>query len=148
MWFSRSCNPTTSVNNACPYRILVIDDDPAIVRSLELLLRAKGYIVATAGDGPGGLKAFHAFAPQIVISDVFVPGIEGLEVIRQINQQNQDVMIVAMSGCVAIEGYDLLEHARAAGATVCISKPFEIKELFDALRLFPKPALQRTEITP
>lgn len=120
-----------------PTRVLVIDDDEAITVSLALVLRAKGYEVVTAPDAAAGLAQYHAHQPQIVISDIVMPGHLGFDTISAIRRASADVLIVAMSGSIEARGDRLLEHARAVGADGYLRKPFEMHELLEALARLP-----------
>lgn len=120
-----------------PRRVLVIDDDLAITVSLAMVLRAKGYEVATAADGAAGVAQYEAHHPDIVISDMSMPGQPGVDTIRTIRHANHDVLIVAMSGSIEARGHRLPELANLAGADAYLHKPFELDELLDALAHLP-----------
>lgn len=120
-----------------PTRVLVIDDDVAITVSLAVVLRAKGYDVVTAGDGLTGLAQYRAHHPQIVISDIMMPGQVGIDTIDTIRRASADVRIVAMSGSIETRGSRLRDLACSAGADAYLHKPFELHELLDALAHLP-----------
>jgi DNA-binding response OmpR family regulator len=120
-----------------PERVLVIDDDVAITVSLAVVLRAKGYDVVTASDGPTGLARYRVHHPQIVISDIMMPGQAGIDTIDMIRRDSADVRIVAMSGSIETRGGRVRDLACSAGADVYLHKPFEMHELLDALAHFP-----------
>jgi two-component system KDP operon response regulator KdpE len=115
----------------------VIDDDDAITASLAVVLRAKGFDVITAADGTTGFDLYRAHAPQIVISDIMMPGPLGIDTIGRIRRIDRDVLIIAMSGSIEERGVGLLDQACAAGADLALPKPFEMAELLDALGHFP-----------
>ncbi len=62
-------------------KILVIDDEPSIIRLVEAYLKPEGYEVLTASDGAAGLKAARAFKPDLLILDVMLPGMDGIELL-------------------------------------------------------------------
>jgi two-component system KDP operon response regulator KdpE len=116
-----------------PVRILVIDDDTAVRLSLAVLLGAKGYEVVVAADGAEGFAQYVKHQPDIVMSDMIMPGQEALETIAKIRQLSPDVPIIAMSGSVVGGPASFLERAQKAGANLCLEKPFETDQILDAL---------------
>jgi len=75
-------------------RILVVDDEPSIVKLVTVYLKPEGYEVLTAADGPSGLKAARLFKPDVMILDIMLPGMDGLELLQQLRRGSQ-----AMSSC-------------------------------------------------
>ncbi|MEG3176217.1 response regulator [Sphingomonas sp. RB3P16] len=116
-----------------PLRILVIDDDAAITVALALVLRARSHDVFTARDAATGLASFAAHRPDVLITDIILSGDLAIEMIEQIRRASSEVLIIAMSGGFDLGGASLLHRATAAGADVCLNKPFEMTELFEAL---------------
>jgi CheY-like chemotaxis protein len=116
-----------------PTRILVIDDDASIRLSLSYLLRAKGYDTSLAENGAEGFVRFIADRPDIVISDMIMPGQEGTRTIRKIRACDEAVPIIAISGSSRGGPAGFLKQARAAGASHCLEKPFETGELLALL---------------
>lgn len=115
--------------NAVTHTILVIDDNDAIRLSLSILLEAKGYAVALAPDGPSGLAAVRDRRPDLVISDLMMPGEPGMTAIGRIRDAAPDLPIIAMSGSVEAGLSSFREQALAAGATRYLEKPFDAHEL-------------------
>lgn len=105
--------------------ILVVDDDPEFLRSLELLLQVDGFAVTTAENGVRGLQAFRNRGPDIVLIDVMMPRLDGLEAVRQMLRERPGAKIVVMSGSARPDTQDLLAAAREAGASAVLEKPFE-----------------------
>ncbi len=113
--------------------VLVIDDDEehrTLVR--EILVRA-GHGVEEAADGAQGLHLFGKRRPDLVITDINMPGIDGHEVISALRVLHEDVPIIAISGGGAVEKDELLLRAAALGATEVIMKPFEFRQLVGAV---------------
>lgn len=105
--------------------ILVIDDEPAICAILSTYLRAEGYTVYTAHDGPGGLEKIWALQPSLVVLDVMLPGMDGIELCRRI-QQDFDIYILMLTGrCEEIDKLIGL----SVGADDYVTKPFSPREL-------------------
>lgn len=114
--------------------ILVIDDEEPIRQSLRLMLRLKGYAVATAADGAAGLEALAEGGHDLVITDMLMPGGAGLEMIRDIRARDPAVRIIAMSGGAESSGRSVLELAAELGADAAIGKPFRAAELLALVR--------------
>jgi CheY-like chemotaxis protein len=109
-------------------RLLVVDDNPINVRLAQRLLAVHGYDVRTAGDADEALAAIAEFAPQVVLMDVQLPGMDGLELTRRLkaDPQRAHMVIIALTA-YAMKGDD--ERARAAGCDGYISKPIDTRSL-------------------
>jgi two-component system KDP operon response regulator KdpE len=111
-------------------RVLVIDDDPALLRALRLGLRAGGHDVVTASTGEQGLTQTAATTPDVVVLDLGLPDVDGLTVCRRIREWS-DVPIVVLS---AIETEDRKVAALDGGADDYVTKPFGMAELEARIR--------------
>jgi CheY-like chemotaxis protein len=109
--------------------ILVIDDDALVREALTLILERKGYEVACAADGKQGLKAFRSRRPDLVISDIVMPEMEGIEAIMELRILSHSCPIIAISGGGRFGKADFLSVAKQLGATATLNKPFETTEL-------------------
>jgi len=111
-------------------RVLVVDDEPQIRRALRTALGGHGYAVEVAEDGEGALAALAARVPDVVVLDLMMPGIDGLEVVRQTRAWSK-VPIVVLSARgeerVKVEALDL-------GADDYLTKPFGLDELLARVR--------------
>ena len=107
-------------------RVLLIEDDPAIVAGLELNLALEGYEVLTAVDGESGYQLVVDKAPDLVLLDIMLPGVNGLEVLRRLREVDADVpvLILTARGDEADKVLGL-----TLGADDYISKPFSLGEL-------------------
>ena len=112
-----------------PYKVLVVDDEPALARALQINLRAGGWDVVTAGDGAGALAAM-ATRPDVVLLDLGLPDMDGTEVIAGIRGWSP-VPIVVLSA--RQHGEDKVE-ALDLGADDYVTKPFAMNELMARLR--------------
>jgi DNA-binding response OmpR family regulator len=110
-------------------RILVIDDDVAVLRTTEMILMDAGYECLTASDGEAGLQLFRTSPPNLVITDIIMPRKEGIETIIAIRRQQPKAKIIAMSGGGRTRNKELLSVAASMGANGVLSKPFEPDEL-------------------
>lgn len=79
-------------------KILIIDDEPGILKMLRLLLRTLGYEVITAACGDEGLSLFEKEAPPIVLTDVRMPGMNGIDVLKRLKAMNPDVQVIVVTG--------------------------------------------------
>ena len=111
-------------------RILVVDDDPQILRALRINLRARSYDVDTAADGAGALRAAAAHPPDLIVLDLGLPDMDGAEVIRGVRGWSP-VPIIVLSG--RAEGGDKVA-ALDAGADDYVTKPFGVDELLARIR--------------
>ncbi|MBV8997612.1 MAG: response regulator transcription factor [Solirubrobacterales bacterium] len=111
-------------------RVLVVEDDDAIAQVLQRSLRMEGYEVRIAGDGVTALDEAHAFLPDLVILDLGLPRLDGLEVAKTI-RRTDDVPILVLT---ARDGVESRVEGLDAGADDYLVKPFERQELLARLR--------------
>jgi two-component system response regulator (stage 0 sporulation protein F) len=108
-------------------KILLMDDDSELRSTLRDRLIMEGYDVQTAPDGRFGLKLYHETPVELVITDVLMPEMDGLEVIRVLCGTPSPPLIIAMSGG-GIHNLDFLVEATEFGASRTLSKPFRLDE--------------------
>jgi DNA-binding response OmpR family regulator len=108
--------------------VLVIDDEVDICSFLQERLRMEGYHVWTAPDGRKGLQLYHDHQINLVITDVLMPEMDGLEVVRTLRRLSLALPIIAMSGG-GKRDLDFLIEAQEFGATRTISKPFRLDDV-------------------
>jgi len=111
-------------------KILLADDDPQILRALRIMLTARGYHVVTAADGRAALDAAIAEHPDLIVLDLGMPGLTGIEVIEGVRGWSQ-VPILVVSG--RSESWDKVD-ALDAGADDYVTKPFQADELLARIR--------------
>ena len=106
-------------------RILLVDDEPAIVETVRAYLEAEGYAVQTASDGPEALKLARSFHPDVIVLDLMLPGLDGLEVLRRLRQVC-DVYVLLLTAKTH-------ETDKVVGLTMgaddYVTKPFSPREL-------------------
>jgi CheY-like chemotaxis protein len=106
--------------------ILIIDDEPQMRRLLARLLSGAGHTVHEAANGKNGIEWFHRVHPALVITDIVMPDMEGIEMIRELRQTAPTIPILAISGGSNLALY--LRAATALGATAALAKPFGADE--------------------
>jgi two-component system alkaline phosphatase synthesis response regulator PhoP len=107
------------------HRILVVDDEPTIVNTVQAYLEKEGYTVYTALDGPAALKAARAFRPDLIVLDIMLPGLDGIEVLRHLRQES-DVYVLMLTA-KANETDKIV--GLTVGADDYLTKPFSPREL-------------------
>jgi len=116
---------------AAPARVLVVDDDRAVRESLRRSLAFNGYDVHLAADGAEALAGIGAVKPDVVVMDVMMPKLDGLEATRALRAAGNDVPVIVLTARDAVgdrvEGLD-------AGADDYLTKPFALEELLARLR--------------
>ena len=110
-------------------RILVMDDDRPLRGALRVVLEAAGYDVMEAADGEAGLRLHREHSADLVLVDIFMPGRDGLDVIRALRAVIPRPKIIAISG----GDHDMLRAAATFGAARTLRKPFEPRELLAAI---------------
>ena len=125
--------------SAGPLRVLVVDDEPAILRFLRTGLATQGYIVTEAEEGKSALRAAQLRAADLIVLDLGLPDMDGLDVIRAIRDGGSAVPIIVLSSRdderSKIAALDL-------GADDFVTKPFGIDELFARIRAAQRHRLQ------
>jgi len=114
-----------------PKKILIIDDEPQLVESLAVRLKASDYAVQTAPDGVSGINKFKEEPPDLVILDIMMPGLSGLDVLKELKQLNSSLPVIMLTAYgtpqSAIEALHL-------GAYDHLSKPFNTATLLEMIK--------------
>ncbi len=118
-------------------KILVIDDEPSITNLVSAYLKPEGYEVYIAADGNAGLKAVHAFKPDLIILDVMLPGMDGIELLSRLRRESEVYVIMLTA---KTEETDKIVGL-SVGADDYVTKPFSPRELVARV----KAALRRIE---
>ena len=112
-------------------RILLIDDDEEIRELITMGLESAGFIVIAAENGYDGLDVFHREAPDLIVTDIKMPRMDGIEMIQGIRKIDTDIPIIVSSGF-----NDTQQAAINAGANGFLSKPFRSKNLIETIEKF------------
>jgi two-component system, OmpR family, response regulator len=113
-------------------RVLVVDDEPNITELVAMALRYEGFDVKTATTGRAALTAVAQFSPSLVILDVMLPDIDGLEVLKRLNSSGNKVPIIFLTAKDATEDK---VHGLTIGGDDYVTKPFSIAELMARVRV-------------
>jgi len=114
-------------------RILVIDDDDELRETIRRILEARGHVIEQAGDGTEGLARLAQRAPDLVITDVFMPGRDGIETLIHLRKAFPKLKVIVMSGGDSTGLLNLLPDAELLGANWTLHKPFKREELEQAV---------------
>ena len=127
-------------SDSIPLRVLVVDDEPPIRRLLRTSLAAQGYDIIEAEDGSKALEEVRRRSPDLLVLDLGLPGIDGLEVIRRLRGSGVSLPIIVLSSRVdeagKVEALDL-------GADDYVTKPFGVEELLARIRTAMRHKLQQ-----
>jgi DNA-binding response OmpR family regulator len=116
-------------------RVLIIDDDPMVLATVARVLKGAGFAVQTAANGLQGLRHLAASPCDIVITDLIMPGIEGIEFIRRARDEGHAMPILVISGGGRmLASGDLLPMALNFGGAATLAKPVTPDELLAAVR--------------
>ncbi len=115
-------------------RILVIDDDDQMRTLLRQVMEWAGYEVVEAGEGREGMQKQRKQPADLVITDLIMPEQEGLETITSLKKEYPGIKIIAISGGGRIGPEAYLPAAQELGADMVFSKPFDVRELAEAVR--------------
>lgn len=115
-------------------RILLVDDDPAFRRATARSLCKANFEVEECDNGQGALKAFDREWPDIVVTDIVMPDMEGIELIMTLRKRMRDVRIVAISGGGRNGPTQYLSTAKMAGASAIVEKPFDPETLIERIQ--------------
>ncbi len=115
-------------------KILVVDDNKKFLAMLSEYLNDNGFVVEISDNGNEALKKFADFIPDIVITDIVMPDIDGIELLLQLRKTNPDVKVIVMSGGNRGHADAYLHMADKLGANAILNKPFELEELMQAIK--------------
>lgn len=113
-------------------KVLIVDDEPNIVISLEFLMKQQGFETATASDGQAGLDQAAAFGPDLVLLDVTLPQLDGFQVCERLRAAHGETMRIIMLTARGREAE--VAKGLALGADAYLTKPFSTRELVDQVQ--------------
>ena len=113
--------------------ILLVDDDDQFLAMLSKVLTHAGYQVQEATEGQQALRLYESHPSDVVVTDLVMPGKEGLEMIVELKQHHPEAKIIAISGAGRDASQDYLKMAKAFGAQRVLRKPFSNREILEAI---------------
>jgi two-component system, OmpR family, response regulator len=123
-----------------PINVLVVDDEAVLAEMVSMALRYEGWNIATAGDGGSALESARSQRPDVVVLDVMLPDMSGLDVLRKLREQNPQLPVLLLTAKDALE--DRIAGLTAGGDDY-VTKPFSLEEVVLRLRAL----LRRTGVT-
>jgi CheY-like chemotaxis protein len=117
--------------------VLVVDDEPAVRMTIKLVLERAGHRVSVAPDGRAGLKALAAGGIDLLVVDLFMPGMDGLEMLRDVRKHQAELPVIVISGtsldAPGQTAPDFLAMAVKLGAVSSLQKPFKPRDITAAV---------------
>jgi two-component system OmpR family response regulator len=114
-----------------PVRVLVVDDEPSLTDLLSMALRYEGWEIKTAGDGAEALRTAREFRPDVVVLDIMLPDIDGLELLRKLRADTADIPVLFLT---AKDDVSDRIAGLTAGGDDYVTKPFSLEEVVARLR--------------
>lgn len=114
-------------------RILVVDDEKSVRDFIKNCLARHGFDVTAAESGDEAERTFRTQPFDLLITDLYMPGKEGIETITSIRRDDPDVKIIAISGGGRGGSFDMLQIAQRLGASICLAKPMTHEELVETV---------------
>lgn len=114
-------------------KILVVEDDPFVSKAMQVVLEISGCDLMVVNDGRRALQAMADFEPELVVTDIVMPDIDGLGFIAELRKHYPDVPVLAISGAGSDHGGLYLKLASKMGADAILSKPVRADKLLEAI---------------
>ena len=130
---------THQMNQSRPIQILIVDDEPGTLQLLRMVLQAEGHEIVQAHDGAEAIAAFNQARPDLVVLDILLPKVDGLDVLKTIRAQDMVAGVIMIS---ALSSEQLAVRAMLAGADDYLGKPLSLK----TLRLHIRQVMERVQL--
>ncbi|ACX62435.1 response regulator [Paenibacillus lautus] len=114
------------------HKVLIVDDQNGIRILLVEVFSSEGYETFQAANGKAALEIVKMHAPDLVLLDMKIPGMDGLEILKHIKQMNPDIKVIMMT---AYGELDMIKEATDLGALMHFTKPFDIDEMRQAVNM-------------
>lgn len=116
------------------FSVLIVDDDAGLRDTISRMVASVGYDVASVEDAPQAIASVAQHAPDIIITDIYMPAGDGFELLNWLRNHGLSIPVIAMSGSVSGNGeYDQLSVAQNLGAAAVIDKPFRQSKLVETI---------------
>src|ERR1035441_8431366 len=109
-----------------PTRLLIVDDDISLCKTLKQFFEGRNYRVQVAHEGPEAIAKVQQFRPHLMFLDIGLPGMSGMEVLKEVKQKDPSIRIIMITGQTEDE---LMRQARLLGADDYVTKPFTLEYL-------------------
>ena len=113
--------------------ILIVDDEPQVLQILTRILEWAGHTVSEAGDGKAALRMFAGDPADVVISDIYMPEMDGIEFLIRVREAFPEARVIALSGGGCLGKEDVLTAAGNLGAVGMLEKPFSVEECLEVV---------------
>lgn len=114
-------------------RILIVEDDVVLRRTYEILFEKEGFQVAVADNGLSAWLEIKAQVPDVIVTDISMPGMDGLVLIREVRKEYPRIPLIAISGGQTTRNVDFQPHAEREGVELFFEKPIHNKDLLQAV---------------
>lgn len=114
--------------------ICIADDDVTSRQTLRAIMSGEGHHVVEAADGAEALRAVNEHGVDLLMTDIFMPGIEGLEVIRILRESHPGLPVIAFTAGSAFTAFETLGWARSYGVSGALTKPFSREDILGEVR--------------
>jgi two-component system chemotaxis response regulator CheY len=111
-------------------KVLIVDDSALARRTMRQILEGAGYVVAEADDGLNALERYFLEKPDIVMLDLVMKGMYGLDVLTKLRELDPDVKVIVVSADIQTSSHDLVQEAGGAGF---VNKPFDRNDILSAI---------------
>ncbi|CAM3777706.1 MULTISPECIES: response regulator [Paenibacillus] len=128
------------MNEPSKHKVLIVDDQNGIRILLVEVFSSEGYETFQAANGKAALEIVKLHAPDLVLLDMKIPGMDGLEILKHIKQMNPDIKVIMMT---AYGELDMIKEATDLGALMHFTKPFDIDEMRQAVNMQLKGAANK-----
>jgi len=115
-------------------KILIVDDNVSFLEMLADFLTDEGYEVLTTSNGRVAQDKFSEFNPDVVLTDIVMPEVDGIELLIGLRKINSDIVVMAMSGGNKGHADSYLRMAEKLGANIILYKPFKLSELLEQIK--------------
>ena len=112
------------------FTILVAEDDSMILKTVQLFLKKEEYVIISSIDGRDALEKFEMHNPDLIITDIMLPYLSGLEIVGKVKQSQNPIPVIVSS---SMSQDSVMEEAKRLGADVFLPKPYDIQQLLTSV---------------